>query len=161
MKKANEVYRLLKNGDSFGATAKLYSDDKLSYLNGGELPEFSTGTYAGEFETEVLTLKKDGDISQPFLTAFGYHIIKRMEFHPTPANYSDDAFMFDLKQKVMKDARVNDEKEKYVKDIIVKVGAKKLNTVKEADLYRYADSLMKNPTEEQTRALPISNKKVL
>ena len=161
LKKANEVYRLLKNGDSFGATAKLYSDDKLSYLNGGELPEFSTGTYAGEFETEVLTLKKDGDISQPFLTAFGYHIIKRMEFHPIPANYSDDAFMFDLKQKVMKDARVNDDKEKYVKDIIVKVGAKKLNGVKEADLYRYADSLMKNPAEEQTRALPISNKKVL
>ena len=161
LRKANEVHKLLKDGDSFGATAKLYSDDQLSYLNGGELPEFTTGTYAGDFEKEVLKLKTDGDISQPFLTAFGYHIIKRMGFAPTPTNYSDDAFMFDLKQKVMKDARVNDEKEKYVKDIIVKVGAKKLNSVKDADLYRYADSLMKNPTEEQTKAFPISNKKIL
>jgi peptidyl-prolyl cis-trans isomerase SurA len=161
LKKANEVYQLLKNGDSFGNTAKLYSDDKLTYLNAGELPEFSTGTFALDFEKEVLKLKADGDISQPFLTAFGYHIVKRMGFNPTPATHADDAFMFDLKQKVLKDARVNAEKEKYVKGIIAKVGAKKLTGVKDADLYRYADSLMKNPSEEQTIAFPISNKKVL
>ena len=160
-KKAEEVYALLKSGDNFGATANKYSDDKISYLNGGELPEFGTGVYSAAFENEVLKLKTDGDISTPFLTPFGYHIIKRMGFSPTPADQTDDAFMFDIKQKVMKDTRVNAEKEKYVRDIIAKVGATKLTLVKDADLYRFADSLMTNPTEEQTKAYPISGKKLL
>jgi len=157
----DEAYTLLQNGESFGATAKIYSDDKLSYLINGELAEFGTGTYASDFEKEVLKLKTDGEISKPFLTPFGYHIIKRMGFTPTPDYNSDAAFMFDLKQKVMKDARVNAEKEKFTRDIIAEVGPKKLNVVKDADLYRYADSLMLNPSLEQTKAFPISNKKVL
>ena len=160
-KKAGEVYTLLKNGEPFSTVAKTYSDDKLSYLNGGELPEFGTGAYAADFENEILKLKTDGDISQPFLTSFGYHIIKRMGHSPTPASPSDEPYMFDLKQKVMKDTRVIAEKEKYTKDIIAKVGTRKLNTVKDADLFRYADSLMKNPSLEQTSTFPISNKKVL
>jgi peptidyl-prolyl cis-trans isomerase SurA len=160
-KKADVVYGLLKSGDNFGATAKMYSDDKISYLNGGELPEFGTGVYSSSFENEVFKLKADGDISMPFLTPFGYHIIKRMGFSPTPADQTDDAFMFDIKQKVMKDTRVNSEKEKYIRDIIAKVGVLKLTPVKDADLYRFADSLMTNPTEEQTKAFPISGKKLL
>ncbi len=160
-KKASEIYTLLKKGDSFADAAKIYSDDKLSYLNGGELTEFGTGAYTADFEKEVFKLKTDGDISQPFLTAFGYHIIKRMGFNPTPTTQTDEAFMFDLKQKVMRDSRVNEEKEKYTKDIVAKVGAKKLNTVKEVDLFRYADSLMRNPAAEQTKVFPVSNKKIL
>ena len=160
-KKATEIYTLLRNGDNFAATAKIYSDDKLSYLNGGELPEFGTGTYNSNFENEVLNLKADGEISQPFLTQFGYHIIKRMGFSPTPPNTTDEAFMFDLKQKVMKDSRVDAEKEKYTKELINKVPTKKITDVKESDILRYADSLMKNPSDDQTKAYPISNKKVL
>jgi peptidyl-prolyl cis-trans isomerase SurA len=160
-KRANEAYALLLNGDSFGATAKIYSDDKLSYLIGGELPEFGTGTYTAEFENEVLKLKTDAAISQPFLTPYGYHIIKRMGFSPTPSDPLDAAFMFDLKQKVMKDARVNAEKEKFTRGIITKVGAQKIKAVKDVDLFRYADSIMTNPSIEQTKAFPISNKKVL
>ena len=160
-KKASEAYTLLKNGESFSAIAKTYSDDKLSYLSGGELPEFGTGAYSAGFENEVLKLKTDGDISQPFLTSFGYHIIKRMGHSPTPSTQSDESYMFDLKQKVMKDTRVIAEKEKYTRDIITKMGTRKLNIVKDADLFRYADSLMTNPSLEQTKAYPISNKKVL
>ncbi len=160
-KKADEVYRLLMNGDSFSATAKIYSDDKLSYLNAGELPEFGTGMYAGNFENEVFKLRADGDISKPFLTEYGYHIVKRLAQKPTPAAQNDEAYMFDLKQKVLKDARVNADKQQYIKETVAMLDTRRNSQVKENDLFRFADSLMKNPTVEQTKKFPISNKKVL
>ncbi len=160
LKKANRIHELLKNGDDFSTTAKAYSDDKLSYLNGGELPEFGTAAYSPDFEDEVMKLKADGNISKPFLTGFGYHIVKRIGYSPTPVT-ADESFMFDLKQKVMKDSRVNAEKEKYTREMVGKVGVRKLNNVKDADLFRFADSIVANPAFERTRMFPISNKKVL
>jgi peptidyl-prolyl cis-trans isomerase SurA len=160
-KVADSVYERAKNGANFSSLAKEYSDDKLSYLNGGELAEFGTGTYSSDFEKEVINLKKDGDITKPFATEFGYHIVKRMGFTPTPTDTSDLSYMFELKQKVMKDARVNAEKEKFAREMIAKVGLKQTNLVKEADLFRYADSLQTNPTAEQIKKYPISNKTIL
>lgn len=159
--KAQQLYSQLKKGDNFGNVAKEYSNDRMSNLSGGELPEFSTGTYTGDFEKQVFALKNDGDISQPFLTEFGYHIIKRMGFKATPSDKSDEIFISDLKQKVLKDSRVNTEKDIFNREIVAKTGMKKTKEVSEKDLFRFADSLMKNPTEAQTKAFPISNKNVL
>lgn len=160
-KKADNIYSQIKNGDNFSNLARDNSNDRMSSLNGGELPEFGTGTYNSEFEKQVFALKNDGDVSKPFLTEFGYHIIKRLGYRPTPSDRSDDIFLADLKQKVMKDARVNTEKEIFTREIIAKTGMKKTKEVSENDLFRYADSLMKNPTEMQTKAFPISKKNVL
>lgn len=160
-KKADKIYAQIKNGDNFSNLARDNSNDRISNLNGGELPEFGTGTYSSDFEKQVFALKNDGDVSKPFLTDFGYHIIKRLGYRPTPSDRSDDVFFADLKQKVMKDARVNTEKEIFTREIIAKVGMKKTKEVSEKDLFRYADSLMKNPTEAQTKAFPISKKNVL
>ena len=160
-KEAAHVYELAKKDENFSFLAKEYSDDKLSYLTGGELPEFGTGTFSQDFEKEVLQLKKDGDISMPFATEFGYHIVKRLGFTPTPVDASDASFIFDLKQKVLKDARINLEKEKFAREIMARVALKKTNQVKEADLFRYADSLMTNPTVLQIKLYPISNKTIL
>jgi peptidyl-prolyl cis-trans isomerase SurA len=158
--KANDVYNKIKDGGPFATIAKTYSDDQLTYLNSGELPEFGTGTFTNDFESQVLTLKKDGDFTKPFLTSFGYHIVKRMGFTPTP-EVADDAYLFDLKQKLMRDDRVNAEKERFTRDLIAKVDVKTLKEVKRSDLFRYADSLMTNPAMEQTKVFPISNKNVL
>ena len=160
-KQAETVYELAKKDANFSTLAKEYSDDKLSYLNGGELAEFGTGTYSYDFEKELINLKKDGDITKPFATEFGYHIVKRLGYSPTPTDTSDLSYMFDLKQKVMKDSRVNAEKEKFAREIMAKIGLKKTNLVKEEDLFRYADSLASNPTAEQIKKYPISNKTIL
>ena len=160
-KEAAHVYELAKKEENFSFLAKEYSDDKLSYLTGGELPEFGTGTFSQDFEKEVFQLKKDGDISQPIATEFGYHIVKRLGFTPTPATASDVSYLFDLKQKVLKDARINLEKEKFAREIMTRVELKKTTQVKEADLFRYADSIMTNPTALQTKLYPISNKTIL
>ncbi|MEX0636947.1 MAG: peptidylprolyl isomerase, partial [Ferruginibacter sp.] len=158
--RANEAMGKINSVVPFAEVAKTYSDDKLTYLNGGEMPEFGTGTFTNEFESQVFNLKKDGDISQPFLTSFGYHIVKRMGFTPTP-EIADEAYLFDLKQKLMRDERVNTEKEKFTRDLIEKVDVKELKEVKPADLSRYADSAITNTALKQTLVYPISNKNVL
>jgi peptidyl-prolyl cis-trans isomerase SurA len=106
-KNADSVYQLLKNGADFSEMAKQFSDDKLTYLNGGELPEFGTGKFDRKFEQEVLQLTKDGDISKPFQTSFGFHIIKRISQTPTPTQKGDDALLYELKQKLQQDERIN------------------------------------------------------
>ena len=55
--------------------AKKHSDDKASGANGGSLGEFPTGTMVTEFEAELQKLKM-GEISEPVLSPFGYHIIR-------------------------------------------------------------------------------------
>ena len=160
-KQAEKIYSQLINGDNFGNLAKEFSNDRISNYNGGELPEFSTGTYNSDFEKQVFALKKDGDMSAPFQTEFGYHIIKRMGFRPTPADRSDEVFISDLRQKILKDPRVNTEKEIFTREIIAKTGMKKTKDANEKELFSNADSLMNYPTEARTKSLPISNKTIL
>lgn len=159
--KAEKLYSQLINGDNFGNLAKEFSNDRTSSFNGGELPEFSTGTYNNDFEKQVFALKKDGDMSAPFQSEFGYHIIKRIGFRATPKDASDEVFMSDLRQKILKEPRINTEKEIFTKEIISKTGMKKTKEANEKELFRYADSLMKEPTEAKTKAFPISNKNIL
>ncbi|MEJ7625561.1 MAG: peptidylprolyl isomerase [Ferruginibacter sp.] len=160
-KRADSVYNLLANGSEFFSIAKNFSEDKLTYLNGGELPEFSTGKYDYAFEKEVMQLKADGNISKPFQTPFGYHIVKRLGHTPLPLDKKDPVIQFDIKQKVLKDSRLDAAKQKFSKDVAVKVGLKKTNIIKETDLLRYADSVMKNPVIENAMRFPISNKKLI
>ena len=137
---ADSVYESLKAGANFAELAKRYSNDRMTYMNGGLLPEFGVAKYDGTFENEAFSLKKDGDISEPFQTEFGYHIIKRISRSPIPANKNDESYIYNLKQEVLKDSRIEIAKEKFVKEILIKIGYKKNNDLKEKDLWRVTDS---------------------
>jgi len=140
--KADSVYTILRNGADFSNVAKFVSDDKLTYLNGGELPEFGTGKYDNVFESEAIKLNKDGDISEPFQTSFGIHILKRLSQTPAPTTKTDDNWLYDIKQKLQQDDRIKIAKDKFAKDIITKIGFKLTNAVKAEDLFNFADSVM-------------------
>ena len=160
--KADSVYAILKHGADFSNVAKFVSDDKLTYLNGGELPEFGTGKYDNVFESEAIKLNKDGDISEPFQTSFGIHILKRLSQSPAPLAKSDDNWLYDIKQKLQQDDRIKIAKDKFAKDIIAKIGFKLTNAVKAADLYNFADSVMFDfeiPDAPATK--PISKKVII
>lgn len=80
--KAREIYGKLKNGGDFEKLAAEYSDDRRSAAQRGELPVFSTGQMVQNFEDAVYALPMDGDFSEPVQTAYGWHIIKRLELMP-------------------------------------------------------------------------------
>lgn len=156
--KADSIYNALQRGADFAAMANAVSDDKLSYMTGGELPEFGSGKYEPAFEKEIFKSNKEGYIIKPFASAYGMHIIKVLKYTPTPADRMDATFMYDLKQKVMQDNRIAGAKEKFVKEILSKVGYKRNGAVKDAELFRYADSVTARQTGEKARIYPINDK---
>jgi peptidyl-prolyl cis-trans isomerase SurA len=100
--KINEVNELLKKGQSFEDLAKKYSEDKGSAVKGGELPKFGAGRMVPAFEAAAYALKNDGDISEPTLTDYGWHIIKRLERYTIPEFEDSES---ELSAKVAKDSR--------------------------------------------------------
>ena len=143
-KLADSIYSVLQQGGNFAALAKQFSDDKTTFMNGGIMPEFGTAKYDPVFENHAFSLHKDGEISLPFETEFGYHIIKRVDASPVAESKTDEAFMYNLKQEVLKDSRVNTAEELFVAGILPKIGFKK-NKVNEEDLWKVSDSsLMAN-----------------
>jgi peptidyl-prolyl cis-trans isomerase SurA len=156
--KADSVYAALKAGADFGEMAKLLSDDKLTYMAGGNMPEFTVGKYELPFEQEVFALTKDGELSKPFATQYGFHIVKRLGVDPVQTDKTDAAYLYEIKQKVLQDSRVNTAKELFTKSVVKTIGYKKNTAVKEADLFRYADSVAINPAVNGSKQFPVSNK---
>lgn len=75
----DSIYTLLKNGADFDDMARRESDDTGSARNGGNLDWFSTGRMVPEFEATSFALA-NGEVSEPFTTAYGYHIVKRLDW---------------------------------------------------------------------------------
>ena len=73
------VYEELKSGADFATMAKERSEDKASAVRGGELPWVSSGQFVKEFEDAAFALKNKGDITEPVLSPYGWHIIKLMD----------------------------------------------------------------------------------
>ena len=110
------------------------------------------------FENEVLKLTKDGEVSKPFATAFGIHILKRISVKPTPTDKTDASYRYEIKQKVLQDSRVNNVKELFAKSVLKLVAYKRNIAVKDAELFRYADSVYINPGGYETKKFPLNNK---
>ncbi len=73
--KINELRTRLVNGDNFRTIAKIYSDDKGSAVQGGDLGWFGRGMMVPEFEAAAFKTPQDS-ISKVIETKFGYHIIQ-------------------------------------------------------------------------------------
>ena len=161
-KKADSIYQLLQKGEDFGKMARWFSDDKVSYSNNGEMAEFGSGKFEASFENEVFKLTRDKEISKPFLTAYGYHIVKRLSQSPVSADKNDMAYQFDLKQKIQQDSRISFAKDQFVKEILKQLGFKKTGIVSDAELYRNADSVIAKPNSETGNAsiYPINGKTI-
>lgn len=79
----NDIYKKLQQGESFESLAEQFSDDKSTASKGGVLQRFGSGQLtAQEFEDVAFSLKEKGELSQPFQTQFGWHIVKLIEKFP-------------------------------------------------------------------------------
>ncbi len=71
---AEQLYTRLQNGEDFAELAKSYSEDQGSTLQGGDLGWVTPGAMVPEFE-QVMNTTDVGDISTPFRSQFGWHIL--------------------------------------------------------------------------------------
>ena len=65
----------IEEGASFATKAILYSEDPGSSNNGGQYLKVTRGKMVKEFDAVAFNLE-EGEISDPFKTEYGYHIIK-------------------------------------------------------------------------------------
>lgn len=99
----NDIYKKIQQGEKFEDLAKQFSEDKSSSSKGGLLNKFGSGQLSSEeFENMAFALKNVGDISQPFQSQFGFHIIKLIEKHPIK---TIDEMKAELETKIGKDDR--------------------------------------------------------
>lgn len=159
---ADSIYQLIKSGSEFSAMARATSEDRMTAPNGGEIAEFGTGKFDAVFMNEVTKLKSDGDLSAPFATSYGVHIIKRIGYTPLPDSITDELLQYEIRQKLMQDARLKASRESFAKDIMKKVGCKPSKAWNEQELLRFADSVVVHADDETyCDNTPISQKVIL
>lgn len=103
-RRIREISRRLKAGENFEQLVAQYSEDPSSSQSQGLLPYFGTGRMVPEFEEAAYALKNNGDISEPVLTSYGWHILKKVDMREIP---DFDKAKADLEARIARDTRAN------------------------------------------------------
>jgi len=100
-----EIYDQVRAGRKWEELVSEYSEDAATKDTGGKLRPVGVGALAGipEFEKVVFSLKNPGDYSDPFQSAYGWHIVRLERKIPIPP-YSEVESV--LKKKVSRDERL-------------------------------------------------------
>lgn len=80
-KKAREIRERILSGEPFDQVARGSSDDPSVRINGGNLGYFTVFQMISPFEDAAYALK-EGEVSDPVKTPYGYHIIKVADRRP-------------------------------------------------------------------------------
>ena len=115
----HDIHKKIKQGESFESLAKQFSDDKSSAKNGGKLSPFKSGQLSSStFEDKAFALTSDNDITTPFKTQYGWHIVKRLRLQPVQT-FEDQKSIIEAKvkrdsrSKLISKAMVNELKKRY------------------------------------------------
>lgn len=103
--RAEALYEQLQAGADFAELAKANSDDPGSAESGGDLGWAGKGTFVKAFEDALFALK-EGEISKPVRSEFGYHIIQLLEIKPgerQPFDVVRDSLTAELRRQLAED----------------------------------------------------------
>ena len=154
--KIDELYGKLKGGQNFEELARQFSDDKQTSDRGGQLQPFKSGKLPKAFEDAAFALKANGDYSEPVMTQYGWHIIKRNESKGLPAF---NEIKNELKTRISRDSRSQMGRVALIERV------KKENNFKENlknrdELKTVLDSTYLKATWTAARASKLGNKEV-
>jgi peptidyl-prolyl cis-trans isomerase SurA len=76
--RAESLRKQVLDGTDFATVARLYSDDKGSAINGGDLGFSTRDNFVKEFSAVAFRMKP-GEISQVFESEFGFHFLQVLE----------------------------------------------------------------------------------
>jgi peptidyl-prolyl cis-trans isomerase SurA len=105
--------QIVSGKEQFAVLAKTYSKDPSSAINGGDLGWSESSVFVPEFAGVVASLK-DSEISQPFRTQYGWHIVQLLghrDFDNTNEAARERAF------QAMRDSRVEEATELWLQQI--------------------------------------------
>jgi len=153
-KRIDSIYQILKHKKTdFFELAKKVSEDKASAVIGGRLKKFGTGKMIESFTNVAFSLKNEKDISNPFKTKFGWHIIKLLKKYPIGS-------FKDLKPKLTDQVK-RDARFKVVNESLFKKLNKQFNVKTDAiALNQFSkDNWKTNPENFKKVLLTIEEKK--
>ncbi|MEW5796131.1 MAG: peptidylprolyl isomerase [Candidatus Zixiibacteriota bacterium] len=101
---AQAVFERLKAGENFEQLAYQYSTDPRAKRNRGDLGYFVRGSSPEEWEKVVFRLET-GEITPPFQTSFGYHIVKVVDKKPNDMREEYARMRPDLDRQLRNDKR--------------------------------------------------------
>ena len=110
---SESIYRQLLQGSEFAALAKEYSDDPGTALNGGSLGWSEEGQFVPEF-SEVMGRTETGQLSEPFLSPFGWHVLRVDDRRVQ--NISDEARR-EMAIDILFKRRFEEERQEWLKEI--------------------------------------------
>ena len=110
---SESIYRQLLQGSEFAALAKQYSDDPGTALNGGSLGWSEEGQFVPEF-SEVMGKTETGQLSEPFLSPFGWHVLRVDDRRVQ--NISDEARR-EMAIDILFKRRFEEERQEWLKEI--------------------------------------------
>jgi peptidyl-prolyl cis-trans isomerase SurA len=105
--------RIINKGENFTAVASVVSEDPGSAAEGGDLGWAGPGTFVPEFEKQLAQLQPD-EISEPFRTQFGWHIIQllgRRQFDTTQDVIRQRAFA------ALRESKADEETELWLRHL--------------------------------------------
>ncbi len=103
--------RIVNKGENFSAVASVVSEDPGSAAEGGDLGWANPGTFVPEFERQLAQLQPD-EISEPFRTQFGWHIIQllgRRQYDSTEDQRRQRAFI------ALRESKADEETELWLR----------------------------------------------
>ena len=152
LKEANVLRKKILKGEDFAKVAKENSKDTSSAKNGGSLGEFTNGQMVEAFDEQIAKMK-EGEISEPINTQFGYHIIKLDEKKTREFDEVKDEVKANLQQEKFKDYI-----DKVKKDAKIK---KYVDTKKDVEIpeeYKNFGKIEKEGQEQTSEAKENTNK---
>ncbi|HVP36116.1 MAG TPA: peptidylprolyl isomerase [Terriglobales bacterium] len=139
LKKIESIYRRAKNGEDFASLAKQYSEEKGSKEKGGELGYLPRGRMFKEFEDQLDTLQPN-EVSKPFKTQYGYHILKYTDKKPAqPVELNKDT------QDRIRLALAKDKQRKKADEYIAELKKNTVYVFNEEVLNQNPDSVKDDP----------------
>ena len=93
-----DLHQRIEGGESFADLAREYSDDTTSANLGGDMGWFPPQQFGDRFQTMLEGLE-DGELSEPFQTNAGWHLVQRVGFRET--DVTDEAMANMARQTIM------------------------------------------------------------
>lgn len=160
--KINSIYQKVLAGEDFQSLAKQFSQDQNTAQKGGEMNAFGIGDLNSTiFSDEAFSLTEDGEISKPFKTRFGWHIVKRLETIP-PSPYEE--VKEDLRRRIktsdrakLLNERIQEKIESYYDVNTDEAAIAFLSTIVTKDAFKGKWKLLENENIPNKKFLTINN----
>ena len=142
-----EIYRLIQQGQEFESLAKQFSEDKSSASKGGKLSAFKSGQLSSvKFENQAFKMKNIDDISTPFQSDYGWHIMKLYDKKPLQPF---EEMKRSLEQRVKRDSR-----SKLINSSMISSLRQKYNVSNDNDALLYFSTIIDDSYFNKSWSIP-------